>query len=510
MEASRVLLEYRSVWKSFPGVIALRDVSFDLRDGEVLALCGENGAGKSTIIKLAGGIYPAGSYDGHIVLDGKEAEFRSVRDSEKAGIAVIHQELALCQNLSIADNIFLGHEHIKGGLIDEKATELAAAKLLARVGLHEAPDVLVGQLGVGKQQLVEIAKALSKEARILVLDEPTSALNDEDSAHLLDLISQLKTNGVSSIIVSHKLNEIERIADRVTVIRDGQVIETLPRQEITEDRIIRGMVGRDMSHRFPSRCAMIGEELLRVEDWTAFHPDDPSRKIVKSVNLSVRNGEVVGLCGLVGAGRTEFALSLFGQSYGQNISGRAYKAGLPISVRSVRDAIRSGIAYATEDRKQLGLILGADVKFNVSLAALQRLVSGGLIDDTREWSVAEGFIREMAIKVQSAAAQVSTLSGGNQQKVMLSKWMFTDADVILLDEPTRGIDVGAKYEIYAIVNRLAEQGKGVVMISSELPELLGMCDRIVVFAEGRVAGEMPTADADVERVMQLMTKGSQT
>jgi putative multiple sugar transport system ATP-binding protein len=510
MEASRVLLEYRNVWKSFPGVIALRDVSFDLRDGEVLALCGENGAGKSTIIKLAGGIYPSGSYEGHIVLDGLHAEFRSVRDSEKAGIAVIHQELALCPNLSIADNIFLGHERIKGGLIDEKATELAATKLLARVGLHEAPDVLVGKLGVGKQQFVEIAKALSKDARILVLDEPTSALNDEDSAHLLDLISQLKTNGVSSIIVSHKLNEIERIADRITVIRDGQVIETIPRQEITEDRIIRGMVGRDMSHRFPSRSAMIGEELLRVEDWTAFHPDDSSRKIVKSVNLSVRNGEVVGLCGLVGAGRTEFALSLFGRSYGQNISGRAYKAGQPISVRSVRDAIRSGIAYATEDRKQLGLILGANLKFNVSLAALQRLVSGGLIDDPREWSVAQGFIRDMAIKVQSAASQVSTLSGGNQQKVMLSKWMFTDADVLFLDEPTRGIDVGAKYEIYAIINRLAEQGKGVVMISSELPELLGMCDRIVVFAEGRVAGEMPAAAADVERVMQLMTKGIHT
>lgn len=510
MQASRLLLSMRSVSKSFPGVIALKDVTFDLRNGEVLAICGENGAGKSTIIKLIAGIYPAGSYGGQIMLDGQEAAFRSVRDSEKAGIAVIHQELALCSNLSIADNIFLGHEHTKGGLIDEEATELAAEKLLARVGLNEAPDVLVGQLGVGKQQLVEIAKALSKEARILVLDEPTSALNDEDSAHLLGLISQLKTNGVSSVIVSHKLNEIEMIADRVTIIRDGQVIETLSRDEITEERIIRGMVGRDMSHRFPSRSVLIGEELLRVEDWTAFHPDDSSRKTLKSINLSVREGEVVGLCGLVGAGRTEFALSLFGRSYGQNISGRAYKWGQPISVKTVRDAIRSGIAYATEDRKQLGLILGADLKFNVSLAALQRLVSGGLIDDPREWSVAEGFIRNLAIKVQSAASEVGTLSGGNQQKVMLSKWMFTDADILILDEPTRGIDVGAKYEIYAIINRLAEQGKGVVLISSELPELLGMCDRIVVFAEGRVAGEMLATDADAERVMQLMTRGNLT
>ena len=510
MQASRLLLSMRSVSKSFPGVIALKDVTFDLRNGEVLAICGENGAGKSTIIKLIAGIYPAGSYGGQIMLDGQEAAFRSVRDSEKAGIAVIHQELALCSNLSIADNIFLGHEHTKGGLIDEEATELAAEKLLARVGLNEAPDVLVGQLGVGKQQLVEIAKALSKEARVLVLDEPTSALNDEDSAHLLGLISQLKTNGVSSVIVSHKLNEIEMIADRVTVIRDGQVIETLSRDEITEERIIRGMVGRDMSHRFPSRSVLIGEELLRVEDWTAFHPDDSSRKTLNSINLSVRAGEVVGLCGLVGAGRTEFALSLFGRSYGQNISGRAYKWGQPISVKTVRDAIRSGIAYATEDRKQLGLILGADLKFNVSLAALQRLVSGGLIDDPREWSVAEGFIRNLAIKVQSAASEVGTLSGGNQQKVMLSKWMFTDADILILDEPTRGIDVGAKYEIYAIINRLAEQGKGVVLISSELPELLGMCDRIVVFAEGRVAGEMLATDADAERVMQLMTRGNLT
>lgn len=500
------LLEFRHVSKRFPGVVALEDVSFDLNEGEILAICGENGAGKSTIIKLIGGILAAGSYEGEILLDGTVTNFNGVRDSERSGIVIIHQELALCPNLSIADNIFLAHERVRCGLVDVEETNRIAGELLAKVGLRERPDVHVGQLGVGKQQLVEIAKALSKDSRLLVLDEPTSALNDEDSEHLLDLMIQLKANGVSSIIVSHKLNEIKRVADRVTIIRDGRVVETLPHSEITEDRIIRGMVGREMNHRFPERSAAIGEEVLSVQDWCAHHPTDFDRQIVRSVNFKVHAGEVVGFCGLVGAGRTEFCLGLFGRSYGRNFSGQVFKRGKPISVLTVRDAIHNGIAYATEDRKQLGLILGSDVKSNISLASIGRVVRNLLVDETQERAVARGYMRDMSIKARSPSTTVRTLSGGNQQKVVLSKWMFTDADVLLLDEPTRGVDVGAKFEIYTIVNKLAEAGKAIVLVSSELPELLGMCDRIVVFSEGRVTGDVPIAEASSERLMQLMTK----
>src|SRR5919205_1123668 len=502
------ILEMRSITKTFPGVKALEDVSLAVERGEIHAICGENGAGKSTLMKVLSGVYPTGSYDGEIVYDGQPVHFSGIRDSEQVGIVIIHQELALVPYLSVAENIFLGNERRgRGGLIDWNKANAEAAELLRSVGLDENPVTPVGQLGVGKQQLVEIAKALSKDVRLLILDEPTAALNDNDSAHLLGLLRQLKEQGITSIMISHKLNEITAIADHVTVIRDGRTVETLSLEsgEVTQERIIRGMVGRDLESYYPSRESHPGEEILRIEDWTVWHPTQ-DRKVVDGANLTVRAGEVVGIAGLMGAGRTELAMSLFGRSYGRNISGRVFVHGKEIRARSVAEAIDDGIAYATEDRKRYGLNLIEDIRRNVSAAALGKLASGGWVNGNEEIKVAEGYRRDMNIKAPSVLSVVGKLSGGNQQKVVLSKWLFTDPDVLILDEPTRGIDVGAKYEIYTIINELAARGKAVVVISSELPELLGTCDRIYTLSAGRITGELPVREATQESLMALMTK----
>ena len=500
------ILEMRNITKTFPGVKALQAVTLDVARGEVHAICGENGAGKSTLMKVLSGVYPFGTYDGDIVFENETMEFRDIRDSEAKGIVIIHQELALSPYMSIAENIFLNNE-IKGafGLIDWNKTNVEASKLLARVGLRENPTTKVRDLGVGKQQLVEIAKALSKRVKLLILDEPTAALNDEDSDHLLDLILSLKGQNITSIIISHKLNEIKKISDTVTVIRDGKAIETIAKVDVTEDRIIKDMVGRDLEHRYPDHTPHIGEEILRVEDWTAYHPQDPTRIMVDNVNLNVKRGEIVGIAGLMGAGRTEFAMSLFGRSYGTKISGRVFKNGTEIKTRTVSEAIDNGLAYATEDRKYYGLNLIEDIKRNISMASLKKLERGGLVDDNEEYKVAESYRQSMNIKAPSVLAKVGKLSGGNQQKVVLSKWIYSDPDVLILDEPTRGIDVGAKYEIYTIINRLAAEGKGVIVISSELPELLGICDRIYAIAEGRITGEVPIAEATPETLIKYMT-----
>ncbi|WP_443612977.1 ATP-binding cassette domain-containing protein [Actinomadura madurae] len=424
----------------------------------------------------------------------------------------MHQELALSPYLSIAENIYLGNER-RGrlGLIDWNRTNADAARLLERVGLHENPVTPAMDLGVGKQQLVEIAKALSKRVRLLILDEPTAALNDADSAHLLDLLRGLRDEGITCVIISHKLNEIRAIADSTTILRDGRTIETLDMSgEVSEDRIISGMVGRDLEHRFPDRVPEIGDEVLRIEDWTVHSPTQRGRTVVQDARLVLRRGEIVGLAGLMGAGRTELAMSVFGRSYGIGITGRIYKDGREISVRTVSDAIRHGLAYATEDRKTYGLNLIEDVKRNVSAAGLRGLAKAGWVDDNREYEVAERFRREMNIKTPSVMSVTGQLSGGNQQKVVLSKWMFTDADVLILDEPTRGIDVGAKYEIYSIINRMADQGRAVLVISSELPELIGICDRVYAMAGGRITGEVSRAEATPERLMQYMTQTEET
>ncbi|AQP48282.1 ABC transporter ATP-binding protein [Tessaracoccus aquimaris] len=502
------LLRMENITKTFPGVKALSNVNLEVEEGEIHAICGENGAGKSTLMKVLSGVYPMGTYEGDIVFEDRVCSFSNINDSEKAGIVIIHQELALVPLLSIAENIFLGNEQVESGRINWNRTNHEAAKLLARVGLDENPVTPINQIGVGKQQLVEIAKALSKEVKLLILDEPTAALNDTDSAHLLELLRQLKAEGITSIMISHKLNEIVAIADSTTVIRDGSTIETLERgPEMTQERIIRGMVGRDLDSLFPDHTPNIGEEIMRVEDWTVMHPTVAGRKVADSASFDVRAGEIVGIAGLMGAGRTELAMSIFGESYGRKIGGQLYLHGQPVHLRSVDAAIDAGLAYATEDRKRYGLNLIDDIRHNISAASLKKISNGAtVVNSNEEIKVAESFRKSMRIKTPTVMNIVGQLSGGNQQKVVLSKWMMTEPDVLILDEPTRGIDVGAKYEIYTIINALADAGKAVVVISSELPELLGICDRIFTLAFGRITGQFTREEANQENLMKLMTK----
>ncbi|MFJ4711871.1 multiple monosaccharide ABC transporter ATP-binding protein [Streptomyces sp. NPDC088785] len=506
------VLEMRSIVKTFPGVKALSDVSLSVRAGEVHAICGENGAGKSTLMKVLSGVHPHGSYAGEILFEGRSCAFKDINASEKRGIVIIHQELALVPYLSIAENMFLGNEHATRGLIDWHETLGHATRQLRRVGLDENPNTTVADIGVGKQQLVEIAKALSKEVKLLILDEPTAALNDEDSGKLLDLILELKKQGITSIIISHKLNEIRRVADSVTILRDGRTVETLDVKapETTEDRIISGMVGRDLDHRFPDRTPHTPQAgsapALEIRHWTVHHPIDRERKVVDDVSLTVRRGEIVGIAGLMGAGRTELAMSVFGRTYGRYAGGTVLKDGREIRTRTVSEAVRHKIAYVTEDRKHYGLNLIDTINRNISLAALGKVARRGIVDEHEERQVAEEYRTSMNIKAPTVFEPVCRLSGGNQQKVVLSKWIFAGPEILLLDEPTRGIDVGAKYEIYTVIDKLAAQGKAVVFISSELPELLGMCDRVYTMAAGRLTGELPRAEATQESLMRLMTK----
>ncbi|TDW30465.1 multiple monosaccharide ABC transporter ATP-binding protein [Cryobacterium psychrophilum] len=507
MSTRPTILEMRSITKEFPGVKALSNVSLTVKAAEIHAICGENGAGKSTLMKVLSGVYPAGTFTGEIVFQGKRVQFKDIRSSEAAGIAIIHQELALIPELSITENIFLGNEMVRHGAIDWSASKRRALELLARVGLRDDPDTLIKHIGVGKQQLVEIAKALNKDVKLLILDEPTAALNEADSQHLLDLIRGLKGKGISSIMISHKLNEIELVADTITIIRDGKTIETLDilHDGVNEDRIIRGMVGRSLESRFPDRTPHIGEVLFEVRDWTVQHPQNPERMVVKGSNLTVRRGEIVGIAGLMGAGRTELAMSIFGRSYGNFLSGHMFMDGKEIEIRNVSEAIDHGLAYVSEDRKALGLNLLDDIKRSVVSAKLSKISRGPVVDDSREFAIAEEYRKSLRIKTPSVDAGVAKLSGGNQQKVVLAKWMFTDPEVLILDEPTRGIDVGAKYEIYGIIQELAAQGKGVILISSELPELLGLADRIYTIFEGAITDCIDGSAADPESLMKSMT-----
>lgn len=499
------LLEMRNITKTFPGVKALDNVSLEVAEGEIHAIVGENGAGKSTLMKVLSGVYPHGQYDGDILYEGNTAAFRDVGDSEKSGIIIIHQELALVPQLSIAENIFLGNERAARGVINWRETNRRTEALLAKVGLVEPPTAKVDSIGVGKQQLVEIAKALSKDVKLLILDEPTASLQENDSRKLLDLMLELKAQGVTSIIISHKLGEVRYVADSVTIIRDGMTVSKLDAKAgLSEDEIVRDMVGRDMTNRFPEHNRKPANVLLEVENWNVWHPEHLERQVIKNASFNVRAGEVVGIAGLMGSGRTELAMSIFGRSYGRKISGSVKLNGSEIDVSSVDRAIHAGLSYVTEDRKSLGLVLDETIRFNTTLANLGAVSSGGVLKRNEETKVAEKYRDALAIRTPSVFQRTVNLSGGNQQKVVLAKWLFAEPEVLILDEPTRGIDVGAKYEIYAIINELAAEGKGVVMISSEMPELLGMCDRIFVMNEGALVGELPAAEASQERIMSLI------
>ena len=501
---SDVILEMRNITKTFPGVKALDNVSFSVKQGEIHALVGENGAGKSTLMKVLSGVYPYGSYDGEIFFEGKECRFHDITQSEDVGLVIIHQELALIPYLSIAENLFLGNERANFGIIDWNESILRTKELLSKVGLHESPDTLITNIGVGKQQLVEIAKALAKKVKLLILDEPTASLNENDSEKLLELLLQFKENGIASILISHKLSEVSKVADAITILRDGATIETLDchKDTITEDRIIRGMVGRDITHRFPPRESRIGEVVFEIKDWNVYHPQHEDRKVSNNVNIKVHRGEVVGISGLMGAGRTELAMSVFGRAYGTRISGKAFKDGIEIDISTIDKAIANGIAYATEDRKAYGLVLIEEIKDNITLSNLNAISDAGVINEPKELTVTREYRDKLNIKCSSILQLALNLSGGNQQKVVLSKWLFANPEILILDEPTRGIDVGAKYEIYTIINQLASEGKAIILISSELPEILGVCDRIYVMREGKIVGEMPAKEASQELVMK--------
>jgi putative multiple sugar transport system ATP-binding protein len=508
MNMSNILLEMRNITKIFPGVKALDNVNMKVKEGEIHALVGENGAGKSTLMNILSGVYIHGSYMGDIFFKGKTCQFKNIKQSEEMGIVIIHQELALIPHLSIAENIFLGNEQARKGIIDWNETVNNAGELLKKVNLHDSPTSLISHIGVGKQQSVEIAKALSKKVKLLILDEPTSALNDEDSQNLLNLLLALKEQGITSILISHKLNEIFKVADSITILRDGTTIETLylDQDEVTEDRIIKGMVGRELRQLFPKRDNKIGETIFEVKDWNVYHPFDEERKIVNNVNFYLRKGEVVGIAGLMGAGRTELAMSIFGKSYGKKISGTLYKNKQEIRMHNVPHAIKQGIAYVTEDRRNFGLVLNDDIKRNISLASLEKISNMSVVNENEEISLAITYKNKMKIKCASLLQKTANLSGGNQQKVVLSKWISTEPDILILDEPTRGIDVGAKHEIYTIINKLVAEGKGIILISSELPEVLEMSDRIYVMSEGCFTGELSSKEATQEKIMKFVIK----
>ena len=501
---AKVLLQMNSITKTFPGVKALDNVNLSVEEGEIHALVGENGAGKSTLMNVLSGIYPHGTYEGDIIYDGEVCEFHNIKDSEKKGIVIIHQELALIPYMTIGENMFLGNEQGSKWCIDWNKTYAEADKYLEMVGLEDSSKTLIKDIGTGKQQLVEIAKALAKHARLLILDEPTSSLNETDSRALLDLMKKLKGEGMTMIIISHKLNEVSYVADKITVVRDGSTIETLDAtvDDISETRIIKGMVGREITDRFPKRHDVaLGDVMMEVRDWTVYHPEFSERKVCDGVNINVRAGEVVGIYGLMGAGRTELAMSVFGRSYGIGISGTLKLRGEPVVLKSPKQAIEAGLAYVTEDRKGNGLVLSNSILRNTTLANLKGVSRGIFIDKDQETEVAQEYVGKLRTKTPSVEQLVGNLSGGNQQKVLLAKWMFANPDVLILDEPTRGIDVGAKYEIYCIINDLAKAGKSVIMISSELPEVIGMSDRIYIMNQAKIVGEMDAAVATQENIM---------
>ena len=490
--------------KEFPGVRALDGVSFAVEAGQFHAIVGENGAGKSTLMKVLSGVYPTGSYSGKIFIDGAERRFRSVRESEDAGVAIIFQELSLVKELTVGENIFLGKEPARLGVIDWPRLYHQASKLLEDLHLPIDPRTETGRLGIGQQQLVEIAKALSKNARILVLDEPTAALTESEVETLFAILRKLKNRGVGMVYISHKLDEVFAMADRVTVLRDGRTVGTDDIGMLTRDAVIAKMVGREVGDIFPKVEHERGDTVLEVRGLTAFSPDAAAKKLVDNVAFSVRAGEVLGIAGLMGSGRTELLTAIFGAWPGR-VTGEILLNGSRVKISSPAEAIRRGIGFVTEDRKRYGLILEQTILDNMTLAGLRRISGTLLTDRPREAAAVRGPMTSLRVKAGSPLTVAGTLSGGNQQKVVLGKWLLTNPKVLFLDEPTRGIDVGAKQEIYAEINKLAKDGLAIVLVSSELPEVLGLSDRIIALHEGRVAGEFARAEATPETVMAAAT-----
>lgn len=508
---NEILLDVKNITKRFGPIAALKEVNFQVRKGEIHVLCGENGAGKSTLMNILSGVYPFGTYEGSFSFEGKECHFKNVRESEETGIAIIHQQLALVPQLSIAENIFAGNERASKGIVDWNETNVQAKKIMDRVGLTDDPETRVADIGVGKQQLVEISKAISKNAKLLILDEPTAALNDEESQKLLKLIRVLQSEGLTAIFITHKLREISYVCDRLTILRDGQsvgMIDTAT-EELTEDKIIKAMIGRDLVNRFPARTPNLGDVLLEVKHWNVYSPLDENKQIIKDVSFNVRHGEVLGIAGLMGAGRTELAMSLFGRSYGKKISGEVFKNGKPVDISTVRKAINQKVAYVSEDRHIYGYVPNQSITRNITLPSIERFVHGSVLDQNEETIEAGKYKKLLNIKCRDVDQEVAALSGGNQQKVVLSKWLMSEADVLIVDEPTRGIDVGAKYEIYEIINQIVERGKSVIFISSDMVEILGMCDRVYVLNEGEVCGELHGSDITQYNIMKcIMERGA--
>lgn len=498
------ILEMRNITKEFPGVKALDNVSFKVRRGEIHSLVGENGAGKSTLMKVLSGVYPSGTYIGEMLINGKTQSYSCIKDSEKAGISIIYQELGLVDTMTICENIFLGNENTKHGRIDWDVQNEKCAELLNRVKLSEKPNTMVETLGTGKQQLIEIAKALNKHVDILILDEPTSSLTEQDSQNLLELLRQLRKSGMTCIYISHKLNEVMDISDTVTVLRDGKTITTKPISEVTESLLISYMVGREMTEVYPVAVHTPGEVVLSVKDWTVPTKKDPSRYLLDHVNIEVKRGEIVGIAGLMGAGRTEFATSLFGALSEKNTGGEIVFKGKKIEpFKHPREAIDAGIMYLSEDRKRFGLLLNSDLRVNTTLSSLNKISRAGVINLDLETTKAMRGIKDLNVKTPSILQLAKNLSGGNQQKVAIVKALFTEPDVLILDEPTRGIDVGSKYEIYQLMHKLVAEGIAIIMISSELPEVINMSDRIYVMCEGRITGEFDTKQTQVTQEQLL-------
>ena len=503
--SDQYILEVRNLTKDFPGVRALDNVEFKVRKGEIHCLVGENGAGKSTLMNVVSGVYPKGTYEGQVFFKGNETHYRNTKDSERDGLAIIHQELTLSPYLSIYENLFLGHMKTRLGIIDWDECLKNSYPLLKRVGLKEKPQTIVSKMSVGKQQLVEIARAISQKAELLIFDEPTSSLNDDESQKLLDLMREFKKEGITCVMISHKLDEVLAVADSITILRDGQSIVSydLSERKVSEHEIIRGMVGRELKNLFPQKEPDIGDVVFEVKNWNVFHPDYHEMKIVEDASFFVRKGEIISFCGPMGAGRTELMMSIFGKSYGYGASGDLYLNGEKVEFNSPKDAIESGLGYVSEDRKNLGLILIQDVKTNISNSSLQKLSRKGVIDRDLVMKKAEEYRDALQIKTPSLLQLVRNLSGGNQQKVVLSRCLLAEPDVFIVDEPTRGIDVGAKFEIYSILNEMVKQGKSVIVVSSELVEAISMSDRIYVMNEGKIKGVLNRDEATQERIMHM-------